>query len=326
MFLKKAHLHTIIPFLLLNSKEIHRMCLSDYEIKYLYKNLLEKVKSYEMDPLDYYRIGLINFYKGKYVLSFKNFRSGIKIKEKENNPNIVKWYCFVSIILLLCEPNKINFSNLKKNGVSDLPESRDAEENTAAFSLINCCGGRKKKEEKNKVTNLFDNENSYSFVNSNLDELRKMDIKLEDLGNEIIILLKFLTDKNNKNLPSQIQIESWWMLMILSTYVKINKSQKLFDEMFLYDPLYCIKKIKEHSDYLSYIAYAEYNHLISDDYQIDVILEQLISKYPDKIEAYLRYWQLSIKGKYKNHTKANILSEKFWKNCATAQFDDGTYG
>jgi len=323
MFLKKQEYHSIVPFLLLNSKEIHRMCLSDFEIKYLYKNLKDKVKSYEMDSLDFYRIGFINFYKGKFLLAFKNFKNGIKPKDKEKDPNILKWFCFVSIILLICEKNKVNFGHLK-NFRKDKTISKDLEEDEG-YSFFPCCAARKNKDERNKVTSLFDKDNFFS-MESNEEELRKMNVILEDLGSDVISHLKFLTDRNNKGVTPQTQIESWWMLMIICTYVKIHKKQKLFEESILYDPLFCIKKIKELNDYLSYIAYAEYNHILSDEYQIDVILNQLISKYPNKIEAYLRYWQLLIKGKYKNHSKANSLSEVYWKNCATIQFDDGIYG
>ena len=83
--LKHQECHSIIPFLLISSKEIHRVCLSDYEIKHIYKLYKSKTKSFKAEGIDYYRIGLINFYKGKYILAYNSIKSAIKNNNKDLN-------------------------------------------------------------------------------------------------------------------------------------------------------------------------------------------------------------------------------------------------
>jgi hypothetical protein len=53
-------------------------------------------------------------------------------------------------------------------------------------------------------------------------------------------------------------------------------------------------------------------------------LRQLIAKYPHRVEAYLRYWQLLVQsdGRFKNYEAAHSFSEIYWKNSSTIHFDD----
>lgn len=80
-----------------------------------------------------------------------------------------------------------------------------------------------------------------------------------------------------------------------------------------YDPRFCIKKIHEIDIYLSYIAYAEYNYIINPNFRYDVVLSELIFKYKNRFEAYLKYWNLLVRkdSKYKNFKKAHYISEIF---------------
>ncbi len=111
--------------------------------------------------------------------------------------------------------------------------------------------------------------------------------------------------------------------MIIGCYGKLRPEQKAFK--IVYDSKVCIKKIKEKDVYLAYIAYAEYNSLIDKDFKIYQVLSELISKYSNRIEAYLRYWHLLVKGREKDYKLAHQLSELFWKNCTIINFDNNIY-
>lgn len=364
MYLNQQDGHSIIPFLLISCKEIHRMCLSDYEIKHIYKSYKSKSKSFKAEAFDYYRIGLINFYKGKYFMAYNNFRNAVKLKP--NDANISKWFCFVGIIILFCENGKLDFSNLRHKKFYIEEETDKTVSNSSdegGYTFFGCCSTRKNNDSKIRsvqmqIVNNNLKENNFLLSNSsgsNTDGLlsslgphdkdkepRERDIpnylsfnftlynekqgksiNHKELADDIMTHIICVIEKDN---PKNIQIEGWWIMLIISTFIDLHKNQKIFQEKIIYEPKYCIKKIKEKDDYLSYICYAEYNYLIDDNYQIDKLLKQLINKYPNKVEAYLRYWQLLTKGKFKNYEQANKISEFYWKNSSTIQFDDGIYG
>ena len=113
------------------------------------------------------------------------------------------------------------------------------------------------------------------------------------------------------------------MHTLVGTFCQMHPNQKIFEEF--YNAKFCIKKIKDIDVYYSYLAYAEYNYILNNDYQIDKILKQMISKYPHRIETYLRYWQLLIKGNFKNLTLAHKISEVCWKNSSILNLEDNIY-
>jgi hypothetical protein len=133
-FLQESH--SIIPFLLISNKEIHRMCLSDYEIKLAFKSYEKKSRKGRLDGYDYYKIGLITFYQGKYYTSYCQFKSAHKMRS--NDPNIAKWYAFSCLVMLFCE-KKIDFEKITKTLL--IKENTDDSESNGFF--IPCCSSRK---------------------------------------------------------------------------------------------------------------------------------------------------------------------------------------
>lgn len=113
------------------------------------------------------------------------------------------------------------------------------------------------------------------------------------------------------------------MQMLVSIYCKHNPNQKFFENVI--DPKICVKNIKEKNPYISYLVYAELNYIMNEKFKIDDILNELISKFPLRIEAYLRYWQLLVKGNLKDLKKAHSLSEIFWKSSSNLEFDNHVY-
>ena len=113
------------------------------------------------------------------------------------------------------------------------------------------------------------------------------------------------------------------MYMLIGSFCEIHKDQNLFEEF--YEPKYCIKKIKAIDPFFSYLAYAEHNFIIDENYEIDKILNQMMDKYPNRIESYLKYWQLLTKGKFKNLNLAYKLSENYWKNSSVINLEENIY-
>ena len=113
------------------------------------------------------------------------------------------------------------------------------------------------------------------------------------------------------------------MYMIVAAFCEIHKNQNIFYDF--YDSKYCIKKIKDIDPFFSYLAYAEYNFILDDEYEIDKILKQMMMKYPNRIETYLKYWQLLIRGKLKNLNLAYKFSEAYWKNSSIINLEDNMY-
>jgi hypothetical protein len=133
---------------------------------------------------------------------------------------------------------------------------------------------------------------------------------------------------NTNNVKANIiyhDIEGYWLYILINAFTLLNPKQNLFNPSSVYEAIYCIKKIKERDGYLAYLAYAEYNNLIYESFAVDKLLKQLLSKYPNKVEGYLRYWQLLIKGKYKNYELSHTISEIYWKNSSTINLDDSIY-
>jgi hypothetical protein len=381
----RGEYHSIIPFILISSKEVHRMVLSDYEIKEITHQFLKKSKRRKLDSFDYYRMGLIHFYKGSFVQAYLSFKTSHKLVTGPTGPtstpskvnlimNISKWLAFSGLVLLFC-PNKIiDFSNLKKLILYD--ESDLNEKDNRDYVLFSCCTVRKNSAHK-KINNLqvgddinenekinFSNMSSpfygmgktfnQQFGNLNDSNFQKMD--QTTLAAEIEDLIFKIKDN------PQNSLEGWWLLMYIGLYCKFNKTQKIFKKYSdtPFEPKFCIKKIKEIDAYLSYIAFAEMNIVLTNvkinsennyshsqifnnqlfnlnnsdsspsnsnksvDYKIDEILSELIFKFKNRIEAYLKYWQLLVKKdcKFKNYKKAHSLSEIFWRMSSSIKFDE----
>jgi hypothetical protein len=133
--------------------------------------------------------------------------------------------------------------------------------------------------------------------------------------------------------------------MIISVYCNLKPEQKVFKNEITYtfpdsayenkiikfkvDPKYFVKKIKDKDMYLGYLAYAEFNYLLDQNFKIKNILSELITKFPTKIEAYLKFWNILVKGdgesKDKDYKLAHNLSAIFWKNSSTLNFDNNIY-
>ncbi len=60
------------------------MCLSDYDIKLVIKIFKKRSKLNRLECFDYYKIGIINFYKGNYINAFNNFKKAYNMKLKDN--------------------------------------------------------------------------------------------------------------------------------------------------------------------------------------------------------------------------------------------------
>jgi len=304
MFLRQEN-HSIIPFLLISNKEVHRMCLSDYEIKLIYKTFQKKSKLQKMDGFDFYKIGLVNFYKGKFQTAYTNFKVANKLRSTE--PNISKWFAFTCIVLLFCD-KKIDFTNLLKVDLEPVDKSETSDN---LFSM--CCGVRKSTSEKVNKKNVYQ-----ILKNEPSDSSRTSPIGV--LANEAQEQLKLVLESEKHAL------EGWWLQMLISIYCNNASNQTLFKSSLLYDAKYCAMKIKHYDKYLFYIAYAELSYILTQDYKIDEVLSDLIfnPQYKNRIEAYLRYWQLLVKGRFMDYRKANTLSELYVK-CSSHNFDDNKY-
>jgi len=131
--------HSILPFLFLNSKEIHRMCLSDYEIKLVNKSIKNKIKNNRLDWIDYYKKGLIKFYQAKYFESYLNFKAAHNMHNKDKE--VSKWLAFNTLIIIFCtnrEPNensKVNFNDITSSPIKFNSGKKGFEKN--GFSNIN---------------------------------------------------------------------------------------------------------------------------------------------------------------------------------------------
>jgi len=213
-FLKQLY-HSIIPFLLIQNKEIHRMCLSDYELKLFYKTYnKKKSESERKNPYESYRQGIIKFYKGKYLDAYSHFKSAHL--KKESDLNIAKWLAFTSIILLMCN-KKIDFTNIKNVNVDTNKEDEEVNDNIIIFP---CCSSRKN---ENKIRSLQTNsivmQNSFLFNNGKSDNNKNVSslnnyfsnnnrsnsfnfskVSQINLAKEITKLLKMLVTKENKNI------------------------------------------------------------------------------------------------------------------------------
>ena len=166
--------HSIIPFLLISSKEIHRMCLSDYEIKLAFRSYEKKARKVRLDGYDFYKIGLINFYQAKYYTSYCHLKSAHKMRK--NDVNIAKWFAFSCLVLIFCE-KKIDFLKITKTVLSNEVEG-DTQNN---LFFIPCCTSRKNIKNVNmQILKSEVNDNSHHITPSVLSK------ELQDALNIVI--------------------------------------------------------------------------------------------------------------------------------------------
>lgn len=218
-FLKQTY-HSIIPFILIQNKEVHRVCLSDYELKFFYKIYnKKKSESERKNPYESYRQGIIKFYKGKYLDAYLYFKNA-HIK-KETDLNIAKWLAFTSLILLMCS-KKIDFKNIKNVKVEANKEEDEVKESGIIFP---CCSSRKNELKLKTLqgsnillqNNFFLNSggsnniyagtiiNSYHSNNNNYFNNQSSNVqKISqiNLAKEIMKLLKMLINDDKKNIIS----------------------------------------------------------------------------------------------------------------------------
>jgi tetratricopeptide (TPR) repeat protein len=302
MFLRQEN-HSIIPFLLLSSKKIHRMCLSDYEIKMMYKMFRKKLKHNRIDGIDYYKIGIIDFYKGKYIKAYNNFKIAYDLRP--NEVSIAKWLAFTILVLLFCPDKNRNFKiDFSKIGSVDIEVGELKDDDPSDSFFFGCCSSRK----QFKMIN--------SSFESTLSESNLLIYKYA-LCRELHDLIKIVAIDNTN------AIEGLWMYMIISAYVKLKPEQKAFKGTP--DPKHCIRVIKERDMYLAYIVYAEYSLMCDANFQVIPVYKELVTKYPNRIDAYLRYWSILTKSKDEDFKLAIQLSETFWRNSSIINFDNNVY-
>jgi hypothetical protein len=108
--------------------------------------------------------------------------------------------------------------------------------------------------------------------------------------------------------------------MIVGIYCKLNFFQSLFANP--YEPLYSIKQIRASDNYLGYLAFSEYKRFTdADNYNPFEFYTDILKVHPLRHEAYYSYWQLLVKGRYKDFKAAQNIAEKLWKNSNDIKLD-----
>lgn len=340
----KTDTHLVFPFLLITSKEIHRMTLSDYEIKLEHKKYKLKCKNHKLNSTDYYKRGIIYFYQGKYIQGYLHFKQSYAMK---NDSNVLKWLVFSIFILIFCVKNeynaKIDYYNMGKVELSE-EDGDDGNNKDSDFIFFNCCTVRKKKIGLGHNSSIATDTISKDSINRN--------VLCKDLLNLLPLLLKnnnSISENNvnalNLNAKNENEVTAYWIYMLLGIYIfhfnKDNKSiSKIFNPKQVYDPKLCVKKIKEIDDYLGYVAYAQMNAIIvlSEDnannstesiknkgINIKNLLFQVIKKDARRIEAYLLLWEILTKTSFLDYKQAYVLSKKFYDNISSFSFENRNF-
>ena len=129
-FLQESH--SIIPFLLISNKEVHRVCISDFEIKQNNPRFQKKVEYQTVNSIDYYHKGLINFYLANYSKAFEIFSNGYKLFPE--NMNLAKWLAFSCIVLIFCDKS-IDFSKISTLKINEDNKERGTESSNYSFCI-----------------------------------------------------------------------------------------------------------------------------------------------------------------------------------------------
>lgn len=273
--------------------------------------------------------------------NFSNNNFGINSNLSNLNNNSSSNYFYGSFKIDFSKLDKINIKNEDQDysRSTNINENISDEEDNALFS---CCSSRKAKIKTlavSALTNTYQAEREQNLKLNKSALCRELENILNELLNQLANEdLNFNKSENNKNnnndynnennsdflsKESAFKIEIWWMLMIISVYVKIKPEQKAFIKF--YDPKHFVKKIKDKDVYLGYLAYAEYNSLFNKNFNPENIFVEIIYKFPKRIEGYLKFWSRLVKGAVKEYKKAHSLSEVFWKNSSIIQFDNDVY-
>jgi hypothetical protein len=166
-FLKQES-HSILPFFFLSSREIHRMCLSDYEIKLVNKSIKNKIKNNRLDWMDYYKKALIKFYQAKYFESYMNFKAAHNMRSKDKE--VGKWLAFNILIIVFCanyeaangENSKLNVNEITNSFLNFNIGSSDKK---SAYANYNNTNGNSQNFNSNKNNNNFSNINNNASNN-----------------------------------------------------------------------------------------------------------------------------------------------------------------
>ena len=269
--------YSIIPFLLIRDIKYHRYILKDDEIQYNdYSTLFIK--------------GRIQLHIGNVKESYQLIKEAIELIEQENSNGskrnlkelqsiIYKWMCFVSFIVLLYGKeqiqNKMKCINFIEQIKKDIQEPLLSEmniDNKLTYDdkiqpLLSCLSRR-------TITN------NYMFLSLNENE-----------GvNSIYLLCKQIEYCLNKAFLFECNlIECYWILFLISIFRKEHKDTMLFNCFSKWTPMNCIKIIKQKDKYYGYILYMIYNTYLNENqnYPFNQTCQQLILKYPNRIEGYL---------------------------------------
>lgn len=169
-FFLTKEFHSIIPFLMIDNPEIHRLTLSDFEIKYIINEFISKSKIKRLNSHDYYKLGLIYFYSFKYFSALEFFHTAyMNTKDSESKYLKLlysKWFSFSAIIVFFaflnsennciyknyngCYKIKIKESIIYYTLNSKLDNSK-AKDNSDSFGFFNFCCSSSRKEKTSPV-------------------------------------------------------------------------------------------------------------------------------------------------------------------------------
>lgn len=379
-FLRKEF-HSIILLLLISSNEIHRISLSDYEIKMIEKDFINKAKINRLDGMNYYRLGLISFYQGRYNEAFARFYKAKSLRN--NNSSITKWFALSGMIVILGDrgkllftnssfksfnletnsssfsyntiSNNLNFNNshnntkkhrhfnsnanntnninLENNNDQDIENDELREKEKSSYTdnfIFSCCSVRKDKI-ANKIsvikfsttTNslLIDSYTNDYYINT-LSNYLSFDVyltKIEIFSEIEESLLSLVLNKDQKiNYINEKDIyEGWWLIMILSNFKETNSKYAYLLKNITYTEKYCIKKIQEYDQYMSYLAYLNnieinlkenyYNH------EDDGITHNLLIRNKSKSNNYMSH-KSSISGISGKNGSVNKLKKELYES------------
>jgi hypothetical protein len=164
--------HSIIFFLILPCSEIHRICLSDYEIKIIEKSFISKGKINRIDGMDYYRLGLISVYKNRFYEAFARFYKARQLRQ--NNYSIRKWLAFCGLLILFGHEGKAVFTYDSLINFNPSHETSNEPFSTKDFRTMSNHSTNNKKHDINKnleEDSVINNQNNN--VNYKINLLNK---------------------------------------------------------------------------------------------------------------------------------------------------------
>lgn len=321
---------SIIPFLLIHDKQLHRGVISEIDL-YKWLNIVNN-HNYK----NYYQKGLILFYYGDYLSSYKFFKLSVSLFENEiankkiSNKismlfgNIYKWLAFAAMLILFCqEKSKVNSINLCKKLKNKIIESSNSVIDNKQQKKLNplfICFNRKK-DDINK-SSLFSSEKLDEKNNNLITNLTQLNLDTFILSEEIEYCI------HKASLCECNILECNWLILYISIYLEYHPSSNIFLHFKKFSALQCIKNIKLKDKYLSYIAYDIYQSIKNNSYSSSYDLyNELITEYPYRVEGYIMLYIIMTKQKFHQHSEVqskNIeLIEKF--NISSLKFDNSFY-